>query len=254
MVLLPWELDFIHGITQPDVTTAALSVARKNGKTPLVSFLACAAFEGPLSAPGGEATIVAASFQQAIIAFRHIKRYLGSKINNRNIYRVLNSTGSSEIEDLNTGCRVIVKAANPRTAHGLASVFTLLDEPAKWAANTRDEMVAAMETGTGAYGNEKIIALGTRPDLESHFFQRWLDGEADYSQCHTVIEEEGVELDIFDEAVWEQANPSLEFWPWLYKSIADHAERAKTSPEAMQTFKSLRLNMGVSETHISTHL
>ena len=51
------------------VQSAALSVARGNGKTALLSGIAAATLDGPLAVPRGETVIVASSFEQARIAF-----------------------------------------------------------------------------------------------------------------------------------------------------------------------------------------
>ena len=56
----------------PGVQSAALSVARGNGKTALLSGIAAATLDGPLAVPRGETVIVAASFEQARIAFDHV--------------------------------------------------------------------------------------------------------------------------------------------------------------------------------------
>lgn len=47
--LLPWEKRFLKGAFKPDVSSAALSVARGNGKSTLAGALGAAAVTGPLA-------------------------------------------------------------------------------------------------------------------------------------------------------------------------------------------------------------
>ena len=51
LTVLPWQRKFVAGAFKPGRTTAALSVARGNGKTVLVAGIACAALDGPLMVP-----------------------------------------------------------------------------------------------------------------------------------------------------------------------------------------------------------
>ena len=74
--VLPREGRFIRGAFRPDVTTAALSVARANGKTSLTAGIAAATLDGPLVVPRGETVIVASSFEQARIAFEHVRAFM----------------------------------------------------------------------------------------------------------------------------------------------------------------------------------
>ena len=61
LTVLPWQRRFVRGAFAPGRTTAALSVARGNGKTVLVAGIAAAAIDGPLAVPRGETIIVASS-------------------------------------------------------------------------------------------------------------------------------------------------------------------------------------------------
>lgn len=58
------------------MNTAALSVARANGKTALTAGIAAATLNGPLVVPQGETVIVASSFEQVRIAFEHVRAFM----------------------------------------------------------------------------------------------------------------------------------------------------------------------------------
>ena len=50
---LPWQVRFVRGAFHEGVQSAALSVARGNGKTSLLSAIACAYLDGPLARGNG---------------------------------------------------------------------------------------------------------------------------------------------------------------------------------------------------------
>ena len=70
--VLLWQRRFVCGTFRPGVQSAALTVARANGKTALVAGIAAATLDGPLTVPRGETVMVASSFEQARIAFEHV--------------------------------------------------------------------------------------------------------------------------------------------------------------------------------------
>ena len=75
--VLPWQRRFLRGaFRQPD--DAGLSLGRGGGKTTLIAGLgaACVDVGGPLVEPNAESVIVASSFDQALIAFRHVLHFL----------------------------------------------------------------------------------------------------------------------------------------------------------------------------------
>ena len=134
-VVLPWERRFIRGAFRPGCQSAALSIARGNGKTALLSGIACATLDGPLAVSRGETVIVASSFEQARIAFEHVLAFMGDRLRGRR-WRVWDTAQQARIEDRRTGARVRCIGSDPRRAHGLAPVLVLADEPAQWPENT----------------------------------------------------------------------------------------------------------------------
>ena len=59
LTVLLWQNNFVRGAFAPKVQTAALSVARGNGKSTLVAGIACAALIGPLARPRGQIIVCA---------------------------------------------------------------------------------------------------------------------------------------------------------------------------------------------------
>ena len=241
---LSWQKQFINEAFKPSVTTAALSVARGNGKTALLSAIAAATVDGPLAVPRGETIIVASSFEQARIAFEHVAAFMGPDIyRNKDRWRVWDTAQQARIECKITGARVRVMGSDPRRAHGLAPVLILCDEPAQWDDNKSERMVAALRTAAGKQTSCKFVALGTRPASEDHWFSRMLAGGADYAQCHAADSEDKP----FSKTTWRKANPSLARMPDLAAAIKTEAKEAKRDPSALAMFKSLRLNLGTPD-------
>ena len=158
--LLPWERRFLAGAFTPGVQLSALSVARANGKTTLTAAVAAAVVAGPLVQARGETILCASSFSQAVICFRHVKAFLGDRLEDRKRYRVQDSQNLASIIDRETGASVKALGSDPGRLHGLAPVLVLADEPAQWPRNARDRMLAALETSLGKHPGSRMIALG----------------------------------------------------------------------------------------------
>lgn len=241
--LLPWERRFLRGALAPGRLSAALSVARGNGKSTFTAGIACAALDGPLAVPRGEVVIVASSLAQARIGFEHALGFMGSKLRDRGRWRSCNTQNAAYIENRSTGARVRCIASDPRRAHGLAPVLVLADEPAQWPESTADRMYAALKTSLGKVPGSRLMALGTRPATGGHFFSKLLDGGADYSQEHSAP----AGSPIGQRRTWERANPSLPHMPNLERAIRAEAREAAADPSLLPAFEALRLNMGVSD-------
>ena len=242
---LPWQKQFMREVFKPGVTTAALSVARGNGKTALLSAVACATLDGSLVVPRGETLIIASTFEQARIAFEHVVAFMGSQIyRDKDRWRVWDTAQQARIECKATGARVRVLGSDPRRAHGLAPCLILADEPSQWDPNKSDRMLSALRTAAGKQPSCKFVALGTRPAMEDHWFARQLAGGADYSQCHAADAGDNP----FLVSTWRKANPSLSRMPDLLAAIKAEAAEAKVDPAALARFKALRLNLGTFDT------
>ena len=129
-------------------------------------------------------------------------------------------------------------------------MLVLADEPAQWEQGKRRSMLAALRTAMGKLDGSRLIALGTRPADDGHWFSKMLDGAADYSQSHHARD-----TDLpFRKRTWLKANPSLPVMPALEKRIRKEAEDARRDASMLAQFRALRLNMGVSDTTQSTLL
>ena len=245
--VLPWQRRFVRGAFRGGVQSAALSVARGNGKTALLSGIAAATLNGPLAVPRGETVIVASSFEQARIAFEHVIAFMGATLDDKDRWRVWDTAQQARVEDRKTGARVRCIGSDPRRAHGLAPVLVLADEPAQWPDTTGERMVAALRTAAGKQPHSRFVALGTRPADSEHWFAKLLAGGADYAQSHAA----GPDDPKFQRRTWIKANPSLPHMPDLEAAIRVESGQAKADPALLAAFDALRLNLGTMDVEAS---
>ena len=245
LAVLPWERRFLRGVFRREISTAALSIARGNGKTTWAAAIAaaCVAPGAPLVQPRGEVVVVASSFAQARIAFEHVRATLRPEIERApRAWRVNDSANTARIEDRRTEASVRCIGSDPDRAHGLAPRLVLADEPAAWPRNSADRMRAALETALGKLEGARMLALGTRPADPDHWFARALR-EADYRQEHAA----GPDDPPFRRATWRKANPSLAHMPQLERQIRREARAARRDPQLLAAFRALRLNLGTAD-------
>lgn len=247
LTLLPWEREFLAGAFAPDVAEAGLTLGRGNGKTALCAGLATASLVGPLAVPRGECVLVASSFTQGKIAFQFVRDYMAPWTDAEpERWRILDSEASARIEDRESGAVVRCIGSDSRRAHGIAGArLVLADEPAQWEPAKSERMYAALSTSAGKVEGFRLVALGTRPASGLGWFARLLDGGPGvFRQVHAAAPD----ADPFAPETWETANPSLPHFPALREALEREAEKAKLDGAELQTFRALRLNMGVADT------
>ena len=249
--LLPWELDFLAGAFADGIDTAALTIARGNGKTALCAALAAAAVAGPLAVPRGACLVAASSYEQARILFSFALDYLRPWLEAEpDRWRVLDSSTASRVEDRKTGAVLRAIGSDPRRAHGEAPRLILADEPAQWPPNMSERMNAALSTARGKIPDARMISLGTRPATSGGWFAKLLAPGVPgvYSQAHVAPPDAALD----DVAAWESANPSLPYFPALRKAVERESARALADPSNAASFRALRLNAGTSDVDANT--
>ena len=232
-----------------------MSMGRAGGKSTFCSAIACATVDadGPLVEPMAECLLVASSFDQGLICFRHMLHFREPTFDKygtgpRGRFRIQDSANRATIMDRQTGAMVRVLGSDPRRLHGAAPKLLLLDEVAQWPPERVGPMLAALKTSRGKIPGSKALWLGTRPSAPDHPFQRALDGHGvGFALCYAA----GKDDPPFQRRTWKKANPGLDRLPDLEAVIRQEAEEAKRDDSAMQTLRSLRLNQGVSDTVVS---
>ena len=246
--VLGWERRLLRGVFTRD-GNAAVSVARGNGKSGVCAGIASAVVdpEGPLHGVAREVVCAATSFEQSRIIFEDVLGYLTGKgydLDDRSIWRKQDSANRAWLEHRESGARVRCVGADPGPAHGLRPFLVLADEPSEWERASRDRMLVALETGMGKVPGSRIIALGTRPAAEGHWFAKWLGGNGvSYAQIHAADPSDPP----FRISTWRKANPSLDHLPSLRAKLEEEAVTAKRDPEMLAAFRARRLNLGTAD-------
>ena len=181
--LFPWQKRFIKGTFGQD-GDAALSIARGAGKTTLMAGIACAFIDGPLRQPRAEVVAIASSFAQGKLLFDHCRAFLGDRLQDKKTWRVSDSDQTAFIEHRPTGAKMRTLGCDPRRAFGLAPSLILADEPGSWENTKSERMVSALRTAMGKIPGSRFIAIGTRPEAQTHWFQVALNGGFGYGQSH----------------------------------------------------------------------
>ena len=242
----PWERRFLLG-TYRQSGNSALSIGRGNGKSGFVAALAAAVVcpGAPLHGTRREVVCVASSFQQARVIYEDVISYvrgLGHDLADRSLWRIQDSANQATLEFRPTGARVRCCGSDPKRAHGLRPFLVLADEPAQWEAGKSEAMASALRTGLGKTPGSRMIALGTLPADGSHWFSQMLR-DAPYHQLHAAAKD----APIYRATTWARANPSLKYLPSLRAELKIEAAAARRDGVMLQSFKSSRLNMGVSD-------
>ena len=243
--VLPWESRFLRGAFRGP-GDAGLTVGRGNGKSCLLAAVASAVVDplGPLHGRRREVVVSAASFAQGRIIFEDVLAFLAARydLGDRAVWRRQDSANLASLEHRASGARVRCIGSDPGNAHGLRPALALLDEPAQWQSATADRMYAAIRTGLGKVPASKLVALGTRPADDSHWFARLL-ATAPYAQVHAAP----LEAPPFRARTMRRANPSFDHLPSLRAQLAEEAVDARRDPDALASWRALRLNQGTSD-------
>jgi phage terminase large subunit-like protein len=207
-----WEKEFIRDIYEPHhglrraVRRAILSVARKNGKTALISALALAHLAGPEAIPNGEIYSAANDRDQAGIVFKFAKQLVDLEPELRKKITMIPSTKT--MIGRSTGSIYRAVSAEAGTKHGYLPSVVIYDELAQ--AKSR-ELYDVLDTSFGARDEPLFIVISTQSNDPEHILSKLIDdglSGADPSiVCHLYAADEGCDLD--DEAQWAKANPAL---------------------------------------------
>ena len=242
MQLLPFQKRFIRELNKPEIHTAALSIARGNGKTTLAAYIC---YQWLLSAPQNAIShMVAASLEQGRRGcFRQLIAFCES---NPELWKITNNRTEAAIKHRGTGAVVSVLAANSRTAQGLVGVDWLIaDEPGSWQVNAGIDLFDAVTTALGKPGNRmKVVFIGTLAPsavAAGHFYFDLVHGDSPgvYSMHYAAANPE-----TWDKAATiQKANPLMWRFPESRKQLLRERDAARLDERLKARFLSYRLNI-----------
>lgn len=244
--LIDFQRQFVRGVYGPRdddgnrlVRLAALSVARGNGKSALLSGLSLAHLLGPCAEPYGEAYAAALDREQAGVLYNQTRAYIeatpwmAARVNIRDWHK--------EITDEENNSRWRALTSDARKAHGLAPSFWIADEVAQWRNR---ELWDNLATGMGKRVSALGVTISTQAADDLHFFSEMLDAEpvpTIYTQLHAAPDDCALD----DREAWQAANPALGVF-LNADQFEDAAQRAIRSPSFQPSFRLLQLNQRVA--------
>ena len=232
MVLAPFATDWLRDSW--DAHEAAISTARKSGKSAIAAILALGYLVGPLRRPGWRGAIASISKEKAGELRRQVREIAeASKLD----IRIRRSPYPGVIES-STGSLDTLSA--DRTAgHASGYDLVIVDETGLFPLRARD-LLAGLRSSVSARDG-KIRHISIRGDSE--LFREILENPSVVSHVHAAPDNCAID----DEAAWRAANPALGTIKSL-QYMRDEVERVKGCGSDEPSFRALDLNQEISPT------
>lgn len=253
--LLDWQYQVlwdVYGTVKEDgyrqYRYVYLEIPKKNGKTSLIGGIAL--YHLVCDGPGGQIYCCAADRGQAELVYKAAIGMIEQEPELESILKVLDSR--KEIKNKLTGTTLKVLSAEAYTKHGINPTVVIFDE---LHAQPNRDLWDVMTFGAGAARKEPIwwviTTAGDDPDRKSIGWEihekarKIISGEQEDPYWYAKIYSAPEDADIFDEATWYAANPSLGHTISI-ESVRQEALAARNSEAAERLFRWLRLNQWVS--------
>ena len=243
VVLQDWQKEFIRDTYRPGIRRSYLSLARKNGKTALISFLVLAHLVGPAAVRNSEILSGAQSEDQAAIIFKYLRNMINQSDTLSSLVKIRHSPRSIEGIRQNVVYKPI--ATQAKTAYGHSPVLAILDEVGQVRGES-DEFISSIETAQGAYKTPLLIAISTQAASDSDLFSMWID-DAEKSNDKTIVSHiytADPDCNLNDESQWLKANPGLGSIR-SRQDIASLADRCIRGGSSESEFRNLFLNQRI---------
>ena len=245
MRLLPFQKRFILAVydNPAGTRTAILSVARKNGKSSLISALLLAHIAGPEAVQNSQIISGAQSREQAAIVFSMAVKMINLSDDLQQLIRIIPTTKRLIGLARNVDYRAI--SAEAKTAHGLSPVLAILDELGQ-VRGPRDDFVDAITTAQGAYLHPFLFVISTQAPNDADMLSVMIDDALESKDprivCHLYAAPDDAALT--DKQAWKQANPAIGVYRSM-QDVSDQALEATRMPSAEGKFRNLTLNQRV---------
>lgn len=254
-LLLDWQYEIIWDVygTVTDsgyrqYRYAYLEVPKKNGKTSMIAGLSL--YHLVCDPPGGQIYCCAADRQQAELVYKAAKGMIEQDAALEGSLKILDS--KKEIINKETGTTMKVLSAEAFTKHGLNPTVVIFDE---LHAQPNRDLWDVMTFGAGAARKEPlwwvITTAGDDPDRHSIGWEiheqarKTRDGELTDPTWYVKMFNAPEDVDIFDEKVWFEVNPSLGHTINV-EVVRQEANAARNSERSEKLFRWLRLNQWVA--------
>jgi len=251
--LRDWQRDIIHQVYSPVdengrriVRKVILSVAKKNGKTPLVSGIALTHLCGPEAKRNEQLYSAAFEREQAGITFRYARQMVEM---DEELAGVVNVKAATKELVASNGSVFKALSSEVRGKHGIGPALLIFDELAQFGSDR--EFYDTLAQGRGAHEEPLMWIISTQAADDKALLSQEIDyglkvmsGEIEDPTVKCFLFTTPTDAEISDEEAWRLSNPAL----GDFLSLADMREAARTAtamPSAEAGFRNLRLNQRI---------
>ena len=259
-LLRQWQINMINDVYGPVdennsriVRKSIYSVAKKNGKTPLIAGLALAHLVGPEAKVNEQIYSAAFERDQAALTFRYMKQMIEMDEYLSDITTI--RATSKEIEAKDNGSIFKALSSEARSKHGISPAVLIFDELAQFGASR--EFYDTLIQGRGAHKEPLLWIISTQAADDLAVLSQEIDYAIEHGHEDPTVKlfffttptqnENKEDIDLMDRESWKLSNPAL----GDFLSDADMLEAARTAknmPSSEPGFRNLRLNQRTSAT------
>ena len=250
--LRPWQINMINSVYAPVdergirvVRKAIYSVAKKNGKTPLISGIALGHLIGPEARRNEQIYSAAYERDQAALTFRYMKQMIEMDEELSDLLNI--KTATKEIESRTNGSIYKALSSEARSKHGISPAVLIFDELAQFDADR--EFYDTLIQGRGAHEEPLLWIISTQASNDLAVLSQEIDYALNAGKDDPSVKlfffTTPIDAELLDRESWKRSNPAL----GDFLSEADMVEAANTAinmPSSEPGFRNLRLNQRIS--------
>lgn len=234
---------WIKQIYDTPTRTFILSMARKNAKTALSSFLLLLHLCGPEAKANSQLFSAAQSRDQASILFALAAKVVRMSPDLSAVVSIRDTAKQLFCGDLGTLYRAL--SADASTAYGLSPAFVVHDELGQ-VKGPRSELYEALETASAAQSDPLSIIISTQAPTDNDLLSILIDdaiGGAD-PRVKVALHTAPKEMDPFSDEAIRLANPHFDVFMNV-EEVRRQAEEARRMPSREASYRNLILNQRV---------
>lgn len=224
-----------------------LSMARKNAKTALASFLLLLHLCGPEAKPNSQLYSAAQSREQASILFALAAKVVRMSPDLAEYVVIRDTAKQLFCPELGTLYRAL--SADAATAYGLSPVFVVHDELGQ-VKGPRSELYEALETASAAQESPLSIVISTQAPTDADLLSLLIDDGLSGADPRIKVElcTAPLDLDPFGERAIRAANPHFDDF-MNQEEVFRQASDARRMPSREASYRNLILNQRVEATN-----
>jgi phage terminase large subunit-like protein len=243
VTLTKHQRKWIKRIYDSPTRTFILSMARKNAKTALSSFLLLLHLCGPEARANSQLYSAAQSRDQAAILFALAAKVVRMSPDLSDVVVIRDTAKQLFCPELGTLYRAL--SADASTAYGLSPVFVVHDELGQ-VKGPRSELYEALETASAAQEQPLSIVISTQAPTDADLLSLLIDDALTGADPRNKVElcTAPMDLDPFSVKAIRAANPHYDDF-MNKEEVGRQASDAKRMPSRESSYRNLILNQRV---------